>query len=191
MTTEKNASKLVTPEILCSYPHLFEAVDPFELGTKKYSLQIMIPKTEKAFLAKMKAAILAADEAKWGAKAADIVKNLKVKHPVRDGDDSDVENEYAKGCFFLSAKSKSRPGVVDKSMQQIIDPDDIYPGCIIRAAINFYGFEVKSKKGIAVGLNNVMKVKDGEQIGGKASAEDDFSEFKSESEETSEEGDVF
>jgi hypothetical protein len=58
-----------------------------------------------------------------------------------------------------------------------MDVEDISPGCIIRASVNFYAYDFKGKKGVACGLQNVMKVKDGEAIGGKTMPEEDFGEF--------------
>jgi hypothetical protein len=170
--TEKLTTKYVTPEIVCSFPYLFEKSD----YTEKYGLSIPIHKDNEDEIKKIKAMIGNAAENKWGKKArAEIGK--KIASPLRDGDDEKPEDEVYANTVFFSANSSKRPGVVDKALQPIMEMDDIYPGCIIRASVNFYAYDFKGKKGVACGLQNVMKVKDGEQLGGKSKAEDDFADF--------------
>ncbi len=170
--TETLKTKIVTPEIVCSFPYLFEVSS----YTEKYGLSIPIPKQDEAAIANIKNCIGNAAENKWGKKArAEIGK--KIESPLRDGDTEKEEDEIYQGTIFFSANSNKKPGVVDKAIQPIMDQDEIYPGCIIRASINFYAYDFKGKKGVACGLQNVMKVRDGEAIGGKAKAEDDFAEF--------------
>ena len=187
MTTEKNeklTTKYVSPEIICSFPYLFEKSD----YTEKYGLSIPIPNSNKTELDKIRTMIGNAAENKWGKKArAEVGK--KIASPLRDGSEEKPEDDIYQDATFFSANSGSKPGVVGSNLKPIMDVDEIYPGCIIRASVNFYAYDFKGKKGVACGLGNVMKVKDGEQIGGKSKPEDDFAGF--ESEETSEEGDVF
>jgi len=170
--TEKLNTKYVTPEIVCSFPYLFEKSD----YTEKFGLSIPIPKDAEDEIKKIKTMIGNAAENKWGKKArAEIGK--KIASPLRDGDDEKPEDDVYANTVFFSANSSKRPGVVDKALQPIMEMDDIYPGCIIRASVNFYAYDFKGKRGVACGLQNVMKVKDGEQLGGKSKAEDDFADF--------------
>ncbi len=53
---------------------------------------------------------------------------------------------------------------------------EIYSGIYARFSINFYAFNTNGNKGIACGLNNVQKLADGEALGGKSRAEDDFND---------------
>ena len=77
--------------------------------------------------------------------------------------------------YFLNANSNQKPGIVDKDLNEILDPDEVYSGCWGRASLNFYPFDSNGNKGIGAGLNNIQKVKDGERLGpARASAEDDF-----------------
>ena len=69
---------------------------------------------------------------------------------------------------------ETAPGVVDASCQRIIDRSELYSGVYGRASINFYAYNANGNKGIACGLNNLQKIRDGEPLGGKAKAEDDF-----------------
>lgn len=175
--TEKNAlaTKYVTPETICSFPYLFEKSD----YTDKYGLSIPISNSEKDEIKKIRTMIGNAAEAKWGKKArAEIGK--KIASPLRDGNEEKDDDEIYRDTIFFSANSSKKPGVVGPDLKPIMDVDDIYPGCIIRASVNFYAYDYKGKKGVACGLQNVMKVKDGEAIGGRANAADDFAGYASE-----------
>ena len=179
------ATKVVTGKVRFSYEHVFQPWAAAEGQAKKYSVCLLIPKSDKATLHKITAAI---DEAvqtginsKWGGKKP---KNLHL--PLRDGDEERAEEqpEY-EDMMFLNANSNTRPGVVDKDLNEILDPEEFYSGCWGRASINFYAYDSNGNRGIAVGLNNVQKLKDGERLGGsRASAEDDFSDgFEDDDEE--------
>ena len=166
-------TKIVTPEIICSFPYLFEKSD----YTGKYGMSIPIPESDKEFMKKIKTLIGNAAENKWG-KASRKKIGKKIVSPLRNGNDEKGDDEVYQDTIFFSANTGKRPGVVDKALQPIMDQDEIYPGCVVRASVNFFGYDYKGKKGVACGLQNVMKVRDGEQIGGSSNPEDDFGEFK-------------
>ena len=168
-------TKVVTGKVRFSYVNIFKSRAFQADQDAKFSICLLIPKEDKATLKKIKAAI---DEAiqegissKWNGK-----KPANVKLPLRDGDEerADEAPEY-EGMMFLNANSTQKPGIVDKDLNEILDPDEVYSGCWGRASINFYPFSVNGNKGIGVGLNNVQKLKDGEHLGAaRASAESDF-----------------
>ena len=169
------STKVVTGKVRFSYVNIFKSRAFTADQDAKFSICLLIPKEDKATLKKIKAAI---DEAiqegissKWNGK-----KPANVKLPLRDGDEerADEAPEY-EGMMFLNANSTQKPGIVDKDLNEILDPDEVYSGCWGRASINFYPFSVNGNKGIGVGLNNVQKLKDGEHLGtARASAESDF-----------------
>lgn len=77
--------------------------------------------------------------------------------------------------YFLNCNSTQKPGIVDKDLNEILDPDEVYSGCWGRASINFFPFNTNGNKGIGVGLNNIQKLKDDDRLGAaRASAESDF-----------------
>lgn len=168
-------SKVVTGKVRFSYVNIFKSRAFQADQDAKFSICLLIPKEDKATLKKIRAAI---DEAiqegigtKWNGK-----KPANIKLPLRDGDEerADEAPEYA-DMMFLNANSTQKPGIVDKDLNEILDPDEVYSGCWGRASINFYPFSVNGNKGIGVGLNNVQKLKDGERLGAaRASAESDF-----------------
>ena len=63
--------------------------------------------------------------------------------------------------------------IVDRSVQPILDRSEVYSGCYARVSVNFYAFNSNGNRGIACGLGNIQKVRDGEPLGGKSSAADD------------------
>ena len=169
------ATKVVTGLVRFSYVNIFRSRSFREGQDAKYSICLLIPKEDKATLKKIKAAIEEAMQegasSMWGGK---VPKN--VKSPLRDGDDerADEAPEY-EGMYFINANSSQKPGIVDKDLNEILDPDEVYSGCWGRASINFFPYDSNGNKGIGAGLNNIQKVKDGEHLGAaRASAEDDF-----------------
>ena len=170
-TAKKSDTKVVTGKIRLSYANIFEprAITPGD--DPKYSLCILIPKSDKATLRKIKAAVEAAKQtgaALWGGKIP-----AKLKLPLRDGDqDRPDQPEYA-GHFFINANSKQKPGVVDADVNPI-DQSEVYSGCYGRVSVNFFPYSHSGNRGIGCGLNNIQKLADGEPLGGRSRAEDDF-----------------
>jgi hypothetical protein len=175
-TTDAAAStKVVTGKVRFSYLHVFEPTAVEEGQEKKYSVSLIIPKSDKPLLNKIKAAIEAAKEqgktSKFGGK---VPTNLKT--PLRDGDVDRPDDEVYANSYFINANCKTKPGLVDKDLNPILDQADLYSGCYGRASITFYPFNTSGNKGIAAGLNNLQKLAEGEPLGGRSRAEDDFGE---------------
>lgn len=97
-----------------------------------------------------------------------------IKNPLRDGDIEKPDDEAYANAYFINANSSSAPGIVDENVQPIINRSEVYSGIYGRASINFYAFNVNGNRGIACGLNNLQKMRDGDPLGGKASAASDF-----------------
>ena len=171
------ATKVVTGKVRFSYVNIFRSRAFREGQDAKYSICLLIPKNDKKGIAKIKAAMEEAVQegikSKWGGK---LPKNLHL--PLRDGDEerADEAPEY-ESMMFMNANSNTKPGIVDKDLNEILDPDEVYSGCWGRASVNFYPYDSNGNRGVGVGLNNIQKLKDGERLGGaRASAEDDFSD---------------
>ena len=146
-------------------------------GAPKYSVSLIIPKSDTKTIGKIQAAIQAAyDEGQGKLKGnGRSVPALSVlKTPLRDGDAERPDDEAYADSYFINANSGTAPGIVDADRQPILDRSEVYSGVYGRASINFYAFNSNGNKGIACGLNNLQKIKDGEPLGGKSRAEDDF-----------------
>lgn len=169
------ATKCVTGKVRFSYVNIFKSRSFREGQDAKYSICLLIPKDDKKTVAKIRAAIEEAVQegisSKWGGKKP---KNLRL--PLRDGDEERAEEaaEY-EDMFFMNANSNTKPGIVDKDLNEILDPDEVYSGCWGRASVNFFAYDSNGNRGIGCGLNNIQKLKDGERLGAaRASAEYDF-----------------
>jgi hypothetical protein len=147
-------------------------------GTPKYSISLIIPKSDTATINKIKAAIQAAyeeGESKLKGTGKSVPSLSTLKTPLRDGDLERPDDSNYANAYFINANSATAPGVVDADRNAIIERSEVYSGVYGRASINLYAFCANGNKGIACGLNNLQKIRDGEPLGGKSRAEDDFS----------------
>lgn len=177
MAKFKILTKVITgPKTRWSYANVW---DPKSIngGAPKYSVSLIIPKSDTVTVKKIEAAIQAAYEEgesklKVNGKSVPSLKVLKT--PLRDGDLERPDDEAYANSYFINANSATAPGIVDADCQPILERSEVYSGVYDRASINFYAFNSNGNKGIACGLNNLQKIADGEPLGGKARAEDDF-----------------
>ena len=179
-----NPTKVITgPNTRWSYANVWEAKS-INGSTPKFSVSLIIPKTDTATIEKINRAIKAAYEEgqsklRGNSKFVPDLESLKL--PLRDGDKErkggDKERKgdpaYA-GCMFINANSSTAPGIVDADCNPILDRSEVYSGVYGRASINLYAFNSNGNKGIACGLNNLQKIRDGEPMGSRSRAEDDF-----------------
>lgn len=153
----------------------FNGWEPVSInGSKpKYSISVLIPKTDTVTINKINEAIdIAIEEgiARFGGKKPN---KATLKLPLRDGD-LERDNDAYKGHYFINANSINAPQIVDANLNPILDRNEVYSGCYGRVSLNFYAFNSNGNKGIACGLGNVQKLRDGEPLGGRSSAKDDF-----------------
>lgn len=175
-------TKVVFGPCRLSYTHVFTKYAPDgDTDNGKYMTNVLIPKSEKETVKALQQAIEAAKKSgivsKWGGKEP---KNLEL--PLRDGD-TDKDDEVYEDCFFINAKSSTRPGICDKNKNPIVDEEEIYSGVYAYVSVSFYPYDKNGNRGIACGLNNIMKFKDGERLGGRTSAENDFADIDAEDDE--------
>lgn len=163
-------TEVVTGEVRLSYAHLFTPVLPANAQPgqqAKYSVCLLIDKKDAATLKLVRDAIQNAlnDGAskKFGGKVP-----KKWHDPLRDGDeekDLDRNPEYA-GCYFINANSLRKPGLIDRRGQEIIDPDELKSGDYAKVDINFFAYTNTGNSGVGCSINNVLKTRDGEPLGG-------------------------
>ena len=167
-----NPTKVVTGVVRLSYANVWEPAS-INGSNPKYSVSLIIPKTDTKTIDAINAAVDAAIKdgaAKFGGK---IPNKAALKLPLRDGD-LERDDEAYKGAYFVNANSTTAPQIVDRSVQPILDRAEVYSGCYARVSVNFYAFNSNGNRGIACGLGNIQKVRDGEPLGGRSSAADDF-----------------
>ncbi len=173
-----NPTKVITGEVRLSYANLWEPKS-INGGAPKYSVSLIIPKSDKRTLDKIKAAIQAAyaeGEGKLKGNGKIVPALASLKTPLRNGDEERPDDEAYSDSYFVNANSATAPGIVDNQQepQPISVRSEIYSGVYARASVNFYAFNSNGNKGVACGLNNIQKLRDGEPLGGKSRAEDDF-----------------
>jgi len=172
-----NPLKVITgPDTRWSFANVWEPKS-VNGGTPKYSVSLIVPKSDVKTLAKIKAAIEAAyleGEAKLKGSGKSVPPLAAIKTPLRDGDIERPDDLAYANAYFINANATSAPGIVDADRNSILTRSEVYSGVYGRASISFYAFNSNGNKGIACGLNNLQKVRDGEPLGGKTSAESDF-----------------
>nr|DAO39392.1 MAG TPA: DNA helix destabilizing protein [Caudoviricetes sp.] len=171
-----NPTRVVTGEVRLSYAHLFES-QSIQGSKPKYSVSLIIPKSDRETISKIERAIDAAIEAGIGKFGGKRPNKAALKLPLRDGDTERDDEAYA-GCLFVNANSTLPPEVVDQDLNPVLSPAEVYSGCYARVSLNFYAFNTNGNRGIACGLGNVQKLRDWEPLGGgRTSAADDFAAF--------------
>ena len=176
----KNPMKVITgKDTRWSYANVWQPKS-INGGVPKFSVSLIIPKSDKKTIEAIKKAIQAAykeGEAKLKGNSRSVPPLESIKTPLRDGDTERPDDEAYANSYFLNANSTTQPGIVDANVQPILTRSEVYSGVYGRASINFYAFNSNGNRGIACGLNNLQKIRDGEPLGSRTSAEDDFADF--------------
>lgn len=172
-----NPMKVITgPDTRWSYANVWEPKS-INGGAPKYSVSLIIPKSDTKTVNKIKAAIQAAYEegaAKLKGNSKSVPALAAIKTPLRDGDVERPDDPAYAGAYFINANSATAPGIVDADRNPVLTRSEVYSGVYGRASISLYAFNSNGNKGIACGLNNLQLFRAGEPLGGKASAESDF-----------------
>lgn len=172
-----NPTKVITgPKTRWSYANVWDAKS-INGGAPKYSVSLIIPKSDTKTVKKIQAAIQAAYEegqSKLKGNGKSVPALSVIKTPLRDGDAERPDDEAYKNSYFINANSATAPGIVDADRNPILERSEVYSGVYGRASISLYAFNSNGNRGIACGLNNLQKISDGEPLGGKSRAEDDF-----------------
>ena len=177
------ATKVITGKVRFSYVNIFEPKKNEDGTDGKYSVTLLIPKSDTVTLGKIKEAMTEARENFCKRNGATALPQKPV-HTLHDGDgtrdNGDPYGPECKGCYVITVSSKQKPVIVDNFRVAITDPGEVYSGCYGRASINFYGYNSNGKKGISAGLLSIQKLHDGEPFGTMGSADDFADDFKDE-----------
>ncbi len=167
--------KIITGKVRFSYANVWEPKS-INGSEPKYSVCIIIPKTDIENLKKINSAIEDAKKEGVSKLGDEIEDNFKT--PLHDGDADRPEDEAYAGSYFINANSNTKPGIVNRSVQAITDQAEFYSGCYGRASLVFYAYNTEGNKGIACGLQNLQKLEDGEMLSGHSSPEEDFDDME-------------
>ena len=177
------STKLTTGKVRFSFCHIFEPQESTDGGEPKYSVTLLIPKSDTTTLGKIKQAMAEAREKFCQRNGANALP-AKPVHNLYDGDgprkNGDPFGPECKGCYVISVKSKRKPVIVDAFRNEITDATEVYSGCYGRASIEFFGYNTAGSKGISAGLLAIQKLADGEPFGTVGSADDFDDDFQDE-----------
>lgn len=176
-------TQVVTGEVRLSYVNLFEPKKFKESDAEgKYSVTILVPKTDTKTINNIKAAIQKAAEKgaqrHFGGRVPTNVANT-----FKDGD-TEVDdlgelkcnsNPELKDHYYMRLATKIRPIVLDENRNEIINPLDIYSGCYGRVSLTCFAYSGDGKRGVSAVLNNVMKTRDGDPLTSRLTG-DEFSD---------------
>lgn len=168
----KSPTSLAIGPCRLSYAHLIAPKAPATGGEPVYSCVVMIPKStegKETIDAIKKAIANAKEKGRAGVYKGD-VPNIERNPALRDGDERD--GDEFKGHYYFNCKSRRRPLVIDRQKCPITDENDAYSGMWAFVSVDFFPYNTSGNKGVGVGLNAVMKYKDGDRFGGSASASD-------------------
>ena len=176
-TTPKNPMKVITgADTRWNYANVWKPKS-INSGTPKYSVSLIIPKSDTATISKTNEAIEAAyteGQAKLKGSSKTVPLLFSIKTPLHDGDVEHPNDPAYANVYFINANSATAPGIVDSNLNPVINRSEVYSGVYGRASINLYAFNTNGNRGIACGLNNLQLIRPGEPLGGKASPETDF-----------------
>lgn len=175
-----------TPKFRVAFPQLFQAKAFDEKQEPKFSVMMLFDKEAQAtpeFKAIVKRVAEIRKE-KWGDKPP---KNLKM--PFKKGEklQNNETGKYYGGCdedtVAISAQGKFAPDVLNQKKHLLragvaADEAQLYAGCYAIATVTPQIFELPQSKGVTLYLGNVMKLAEGEPLGGKVSADQDFDDIE-------------
>jgi hypothetical protein len=174
--TQSDPQKVVTGRVRLSYVHVWEPFSNKPDQEAKYSVTVLVPKSDKKTVRELRAAQQAALEAGKSKVFGGTIPKVW-KDTIHDGDEeADLEkNPELEGMLYFTASSKAKPGVVDADVSPIMEQSEVYSGCYARVSLRAFAFSNSGNKGVSFGLGNVQKLADGDSLGGsRARAEDDF-----------------
>lgn len=183
------ADKVVTCESRLSFVHVFEPRLDEQRNARKYSVQVLVPKTpegERTMSALRALETAAKERGKANPKIFGGTIPGNLKSVIRDGDLEDTGSYPERAghwMFNANANEDFPPTVVDRNRQPILDRMEVYSGCYGRVAVQMYPYNFQGTKGIGMGLVAVQKTRDGDPLGGvpvKVDPEDLFDELPAE-----------
>lgn len=172
-----NSTQITTGRVRFSYVNVFTPKAASDGAAEKYSVTLIIPKTDAHTLNKIKAAIEAA-KASYLTRFPGKKLPASLKSTLHDGDGEKPNGgEYGpecKGSYVISCSSNNKPVIVNADKTPLTEPSELYSGCYGRAVLNFYVYDTNGNKGISAGLNGVMKLSDGEPLAGGIVTDSDW-----------------
>lgn len=163
-------TKVITGVVRFAYVNVWRPISVYD-GEERYSVSIIIPKKDKNTINSIISAVDRAMEK--GKKKLEKSRFEDIKMPVRDGDAEKYEDKAYEGSYFINAYSKTKPQVVGRNIEPL-EEEEFYSGCYGRASLTFYAYNHEGDVGVACGLGNLQKLKDGEILKGYSDPKFEF-----------------
>jgi hypothetical protein len=155
---------IVTPEAILCFPNLFEPTGFEGSERKTYNCVLVFPKGTDLTALKALAKDAFAEKFPSGTKGS-------THNPFRDGNEkADDWGEHFRDATFIRVSSNSKPAVADRARRLLTDPESVYAGQIVKAAVHAYGYDTKGNKGVSFGLDAIQVIRDGDPLGGSGKA---------------------
>ena len=160
----KKSDTIKLTNVRLSFPFIFEAKAFEEGGNASFSASFILDKEKHAGLIKeVKAKVNELANEYFKGK---VPGSVKQKYPLRDGAEKEEVDGYGESIMFLSARSKTRPTVVDRQLNPVTATDGvIYGGCYVNATIRPWVQDNKFGKRVNFQLRAIQFVKDGPAFG--------------------------
>lgn len=160
-----SVKQAVTPVARLNFAHLFTPRQRMNAGELVY--QCVLVFDAGTDITNLRNAAAAAAKEKWGDQWLKTTQASNFKKPFRKCEEKDDRDSFPAGGQFMTVWSKNKPGMVDQAMRPILNENQLYSGCYVKADVNAFAFDQQGSKGVAFGLNNIQKVKDGERLDGR------------------------
>lgn len=173
--------KVKLTNVRLAFPVLFEARTVNGEGKPAFSASFLLDPADPQVKA-LNQAIEQVAKDKWGAKAEAILKQMRAQDKVALHD-GDLKANYDgfPGNLYVSARSATRPLVIDKDKSPLTEQDGKpYAGCFVNASIELWPQDNNYGKRVNASLRGVQFFRDGDAFtGGGAASEDEFDDISS------------
>ena len=173
--------KVKLTNVRLAFPVLFEARTVNGEGKPAFSASFLLDPADPQVKA-LNQAIEQVAKDKWGAKAGAILKQMRAQDKVALHD-GDLKANYDgfPGNLYVSARSATRPLVIDKDKSPLTEQDGKpYAGCFVNASIELWPQDNNYGKRVNASLRGVQFFRDGDAFaGGGAASEDEFDDLSS------------
>ncbi|MEI6084013.1 MAG: ssDNA-binding protein [Verrucomicrobiota bacterium] len=166
------AIRIVTPEFRLSFPTLFKGRAKQSDPTKvQFSISMLFPKATD--LKELKTLCRDAMVSKFGSDPQKWPKGWR--NPIQDGDEKTEWGGY-EGNVYVRAATEIKPPVFDQDCNPVPDLEQqkVYAGMYCKAQVHAYPYDKAGNQGVAIGLDAVQLVRDGEPFAGSIDAEKTF-----------------
>lgn len=170
-----------TPIGILSFPNLFSPRPRAPGGEPVYQCSILFDEAaqrDPAYEALKRAVREEIDDKNGPNKNRDPKFMAGVRSPFRPTSEKQYTGYDIPNGIFISPWTKSKPGLVDAVRNEILVPEDIWPGQLVRATVSPFWYNTSGNRGVSFALNNLQVCRtDGPRLDGRKAAKEDFPDY--------------